>query len=98
MSEEQIKEDLRELKYYYSHKSSVEEHFKVTGTTGVKNLARRYEAAIRLAPVRLYDLFGCLYIQCKTQEELAIDFGCSTEHIRRLNKELYAFLLRQFKC
>ena len=98
MSEEQIKRDLRELKYYYSHRSSVEEHFKVTGTTCIKNLSRKYEAAIRLAPVRLYDLFGCLYIQCKTQEELAIDFGCSTEYIRKLNKELYEFLLRQFKC
>lgn len=98
MSEEQIKRDLRELKYYYSHRSSVEEHFKVTGTTGIKNLARKYEAAIRLAPIRLYDLFGCLYIQSKTQEEIAIDFGCSVEYIRKLNKELYEFLIKQFKC
>jgi len=97
MSENQVKENLRELRYYYSRKASVESFFSVTGTTNIKAIARMYEAAIRTAPIRLYDLFGCLYIDGKTQEEVATELCYSTEYIRQLTKELVHYLAGQIK-
>ena len=95
ISYEKIKEDLRELKYYYSRKSNMEKLFFETGKTDIPVLAEKYNCVIRTAPARLYDLYGCLYIQNKTQEAVAMELCYTPEYIRRLKKELIDFLRKK---
>ncbi len=88
MSIEQVKSELREVRYYFSRKANMDALSKDAGTSRSKALAEKYVNAIRSAPARLYDLFGCLYIQNKTQEAVAAELCHSEEHIRRLIREL----------
>lgn len=61
---------------------------KDVGDSRSRLLAEKYFNAIRQASARLYDLFGCLYIQNKTQETVAAELRYSEEHDRRLIKVL----------
>ncbi len=95
METEKVKRELRELRYYYSRKEQMDALFRETGETRIPAIVRKYNNAIRLAPVQLYDLYGCLYIRNQTQEAAAIELNYSIEYVRRLNKALLQFFARQ---
>lgn len=88
MLSEQVKNELREVRYYFSRKTNMDALSKDAGVSISKVLADKYVNAIKSAPARLYDLFGCLYIQNKTQEVVASELCYSEEHIRRLIRDL----------
>ena len=52
----QIREDLRAIRFYYEKKSDLERGAKHIGESAVVQLVEKYNAAVRNAPVRLYDL------------------------------------------
>ena len=52
----------------------------------------RYNAAIRTAPVRLYEVYVGLYIDGCTQEQYAESVGYTTEYIQSLNTKLIRYL------
>ncbi len=89
--EEVVKRELRELKYYYSRKANIDELFKETGATEILSIVQRYNNYIRAASARLYDLYGCLYLQNKTQESIAIELGYTQEYVRRIHRELMIY-------
>lgn len=91
----EIREDLKEIRYYYSRKKYIEEGFKVVGTNNIKEKAEHYNSAVRNAPARLYDLYINLYINGYTQEALAEELNYTAEYIRVLNKRLLLFLQEQ---
>ena len=95
MLSEQVKIELREVKYYFSRKANMDALSKNAGVSSVKALSEKYVNAICQAPARLYDLFGCLYIQGKTQEAVASELCYSEEHIRRLIKELINYFAKK---
>ena len=61
VSLDKIREDLREVRYYYTRKELFDETFKSISTNVILEKVYRYNEAIRSAPVRLYDLYVCLY-------------------------------------
>lgn len=95
MLSEQVKNELREVRYYFSRKASMDALSVNVGDSKAKALSEKYVNAIRQAPARLYDLFGCLYIQNKTQEIVAAEMCYSEEHIRRLIRELITYLAKK---
>lgn len=95
MISEQVKTELREVKYYFSRKANMDALSKNAGESSAKALADKYVNAIRQAPAKLYDLFGCLYIQNKTQEAVAMELCYSDEHIRRLTKDLINYFAKK---
>ena len=95
ISIERIKSELKELKYYYSRKEQMDNLFQSIGTTDLPMLLKKYNNAIRTAPARLFDLYGCLYLQDKTQESIATELCYSPEYIRRLTKELFEFFQKK---
>lgn len=95
MLSEQVKIELREVRYYFSRKANMDALSRAVGQSCSRVLAEKYVNAIKQAPAKLYDLFGCLYIQNKTQEAVAEELCYSEEHIRRLIKELINYFAKK---
>lgn len=86
-----IREDLKNIKYYYSRKKVFDEAFVSTGVNDVMETVNRYNNAIKSASPKLYDLYVSLYLQNHTQESLSDLLGYTPEYVHRLNKTLLKF-------
>lgn len=87
-----IREDLREVRYYYTRKELFDETFKSISANVILEKVYRYNDAMRTAPLRLYDLYVCLYTKNYTQAALAIELDYTAEYIQMLHKKLLLFL------
>lgn len=87
-----IREDLKEIRYYYARKQAMENGFLSTGKNGVVAKAEKYNQAIQTAPIRLYDIYVGLYVNNYTQEAYSMELNYTPEYIQRLNKQLLKFL------
>lgn len=92
MTKQEIMKDVREIRYYYSRKKSLDEVKNEVGSSIVAEKAQRYNGVIKEAPIRIYDVYVELYIRNNTQESLADKWGYSTQTIKRLNGKLYDYL------
>lgn len=97
MTTEQIRRELQDIRYYYSHKVMFDRASDCVAKNAAVELARKYNEAIGSAPPRLYDLYLSLYIGNNTQALLAEKWGYSEGHIRNLNRQLYAFFRSAFE-
>jgi len=89
----QIKEDLKEIRYYYSRKAHFDNAFKqIASNDSLLEKIQKYSDAMGSAPAFLYDLYISLYTENCTQEGLANNLGFSTVHINQKHKELIQFL------
>lgn len=87
-----IREDLRDIKYYYMRKDDFEKIFSKTGGHDIIEKIERYHQAMKHSSLKLYDLYISLYIECHTQESLSNKLGYTPEYIQMLNKKLLKFL------
>ena len=94
-SVKEIRDDLKNIRYFFSRKNFFDEVSTSLGENNIKDLIQAYQSAICYAPPRLYDLFVSLYMQNLSQEELSYQIGYSPEHISRLNGQLVRFLQTQ---
>ncbi len=97
MTVKEIKADLKEIQYYYAHEKEFNSAVKIVGQNRVKEKAERYNAAVRNAPPRLYDVYLSLYIYYNTQIIAAEDMDCSVAHVKRLNRQLCEFFQSALK-
>lgn len=91
VSSEQIRKELQEIRYYYTRKDSLEEASYSIGPIPIKRILEKYNCAIREAPLRLYDLYACLYIRNETQEAIANEWGYTSQYIRKLICRLFSY-------
>lgn len=91
-----IREDLRQIRYYYSKKEVFEKAAETVIPSVVFEMVNRYNQAIRNAPVRLYDLYIALYVQNNTQAAIAYEWNYGNDYIKRLNKQLCEYFLKVF--
>ena len=56
-----IREDLVEVRYYYTRKKVFDEANESVGTNMILGKVKKYNEAMRTAPPLLYDLYVCLY-------------------------------------
>ena len=94
---EKIREDLVEVRYYYTRKKVFDEAKESVGTNMILAKVNRYNEAMRQAPPLLYDLYVCLYTRNYTQEGLALDWNYTPQYIQMLNKKLLLFLQTQIQ-
>lgn len=87
-----IREDLKEVRYYYLRKTIFDETFENISSNAVLEKVFRYNDAIRTAPIKLYDLYVCLYTKNYTQAALALELDYTPEYIQMLHKQLLLFL------
>ena len=97
MTIEEIKRDLKEIRYYYSRIKDFDKAEKQIGANSFIEKINRYNEAARDAPPRLYDTYNGLYVNNLTQEGLAFDMGYTTVYINLLNKRLLSFLQKKLK-
>ena len=91
-----IREDLREIRYYYSKQKMFEDSSKYVVARSVLEKVNRYNEAVQNAPARLYDLYISLYVQNNTQAALAYDWDFCNDYIKRLNKQLCEYFFKVF--
>lgn len=87
-----IREDLKDIRYYYMRKEVFDKAFSTTGENIIVKKVQAYNSAIKDASPKLYDLYVSLYIECHTQESLSDKLGYTPEYIQMLNKKLLKFL------
>lgn len=93
-----IKEDLKDIRYYYSRKELFEKASTYSvGKNNILDKIEKYNDVICSAPPRLYDLYISLYLQNHTQESLSEKLGYTFEYISRLNTQLVKYLKEQFE-
>lgn len=95
---EEIREDLREIRYYYSRKEVFDGNAKSIGVSAVQKKTERYNAIALTAPPQLYDLYVGLYVEGRTQEAYSEELGYSTKHIQKQNKILLLYLQKNMKA
>ena len=88
----QIRDDLKDIRYYYSRKEAFENGFRMIGSNDIVGKAKRYNTAVQSAPTRLYDIYVGLYARNLTQEALSVELCYTPEYIQILNKRLLLFL------
>ena len=93
---QQVRDDLKEIRYYYSKRKDFEAASKCVVESAVTYKVNRYNLAIKTTPARLYDLYISLYTQNNSQCALAEDWGFCNDYIKQLNKQLCEYLLKFF--
>lgn len=91
MTQEQVRNDLKEIKYYHSHKKILETSFSLTGQNVFVEKVNRYNELICTAPLKLHEVYVGLHIEGYSQEELAEKLGVTRVYIYQLNKELVEY-------
>ncbi len=94
---DKIREDLKEIRYYYSRKELFDEHSGCIAPRAVLEKVRRYNEAVEKAAPKLYDAYICLYVKNYTQEGMGNELGYTLQHINALNKRLLLFLQNELK-
>ena len=92
MTLNEIRADLQEIRYYYSHKEMFDSAISITGGNAILEKVKRYNEAATKAPLRLYEIYIELHVNDKTQEGFADERNYSAGYIQQLNKELLRFL------
>ncbi len=95
MTLKEVKEDLREIRYYYEHKKMFDRALETSMKTEVLKKVERYNAYIRTATAKLFGLYVALYVENNTQLVIATDWGVSEGYIRNLNRKLCDYLLEK---
>lgn len=97
MKAELIRNELKEIRYYYSHKEMFDKAAVEVGTITVAGKIKKYNEAIRHAPPRLYEIYVSLYINNNTFESLAEKINFSYDYIQKLNRKLVKFFQENIK-
>ena len=97
MTIKEIRDDLKEIRYYYAMEDLFKSGSKLVPPKAVVEKVAKYNAAISLAPARLYALYIALYAHNNTQAVLAEDWGYTVEYIKQLNNKLCEFLKKNFE-
>lgn len=92
MTFDQVRDDLKEIRYYYSMKELFDLASNTVQPVDLLKKVARYNEAMKTAPGRLFIVYVSLYVQNNSQTALADDWGFSREYIKDLNQRLVEFL------
>ena len=92
MTFDEIRKDLKEIRYYYSRKDVFENAENTIGGNCILRKIDKYNDVVKQAPPKLYDIYNGLYVQNYTQEALAFEMGYTSVYIQYLNKKLMQFI------
>ena len=90
MTLEKIRGELKTVRLYYVNKTELDAAFSVLPHKAI-TLANKYADMISDAPLDLYRIYFCLYVQGLTQEAAAEYTHFSVEYIRQKNKSILQY-------
>ena len=88
----QVREDLKEIRYYYSMKELFDSAANTVKPVVLLNKVAMYNEAMKSAPGRLFVIYVSLYVHNNSQTALADDWGFGREYIKDLNQRLVEYL------
>ena len=97
ISLEKIREDLKDIRYYYARKHIFDTVKSNVGINKILDKVEIYNQAILSAPPRLFDLYVCLYTMGYTQEALSAELGFTPEYVQMQHKKMLLFLQAKFE-
>lgn len=86
-----IKNELEDIKYYYSRKDMFDKAFNSVGKNEILQTVERYNAIICSAPPKVYELYVTLYIECCTYEAAAEALCYSVNYVYKTHKKILDF-------
>lgn len=92
MTLEQIRNDLKDIKYYNSRKELLDKAIQLSGKSEILKKIDVYNSAMQSASPKLLDIYYSLYFNNHTQESLADELGFTIDYIYKMNKQLLKFL------
>ena len=97
MTIKEIKNDLKEIRYYYALVESLKLGSKLIPPQDIIEKVERYNEIIKKAPVQFYALYVGLYVSNNTQSELAEKWKVGKDFIKKLNAKFCTYLENEFK-
>ena len=94
MAEEEIRSELRQVRYYHLHKKHLDIHLNDI-PNNITEITKKYNGMIKDAPIMLYHIYIGLYIWGQTQESLANDLDFTMDYITKCHKKLLKFFLEK---
>ena len=86
-----IKNELEDIKYYYSRKDMFDKAFNSVGKNEILQTVEKYNAIICSAPQKVYELYVTLYIECCTYEAAAEALCYSVNYVYKTHKKILDF-------
>lgn len=96
MTIEQIRQDLRDIRYYYGMEDVFKTGAKSVPPVAVMEKVEKYNKVVERAPAKLYVLYVSLYINNNSQITVADDWGYTSDYIKKLNNKLCEFFKEEF--
>lgn len=87
----EIRAELKEVKYYYSRQKYLDEAVGFVGVNEVMKIVHKYNAIACKAPIMLYDVYVCRIVKGLTQEATAMEFGIAADYSQKLYKQLLLY-------
>lgn len=87
----EIRDELKEVKYYYSRQKYLDEAVGFVGVNEVMKIVHKYNAIACKAPIMLYDVYVCRIVKGLTQEATAMEFGIAADYSQKLYKQLLLY-------
>lgn len=95
MTLEQIRNDLKDIRYYHSRKELLDKAIQLSGQSEILKKIDLYNTAMQSASPKLLDVYYSLYFKNHTQESLSDELGFTVDYIYKMNKQLLKFLQKQ---
>lgn len=98
MTAADIRNDLREIKYYYSRKENIDQSANETGKSQIYALVDKYNRAICEAQCRLYDMYVAIYMNNLSVTEFADSVSYAPNYVFKLHQQLIKFFENKFNA
>ena len=95
MTLNEIREDLREIKFYYSMKKTFDS--SEVRSVATLNKVDKYNKIMESAPAKLYILYVELYINNNTQTSLADMWCYSREYIQDIHTKMCEYIQKNLR-
>ena len=94
---EEIKQDLKDVKYYFAHEALFQKALKDDAVKILIMKVYRYKEIMRGAPFDLMIIFEGLYMYKQTQKSLAEYLEISERTVRRKREQIYLYLQKRLR-
>ena len=95
--ENEIKDDLENIKYYSIRKYLLDSYFKEFANNDISALTQKYNKAMESAPIKLYHLYVLRYLKDYTLEDVANEMGFTHTTIHSMHQSLIQWLSKNIK-
>ena len=88
----EIRKDLEDIQYFYIKHEAFSKAFDSVGKNAIMQTVEKYNAIMCTAPIRLFEIYVALYIDCCTYQMAAEKLCFSITHVYKMNKKILAYI------